>query len=65
MVGGELCSGRHSHGPSLPRLITTKLEASGAGAITDTLVGSYAMYAITSDAGNLNATGNTNPKHLG
>ena len=36
-----------------------QIGASGAGAITDTLVGGYAMYAITSNAGNLNAAGNT------
>ena len=36
-----------------------QIGGSGAGAITDTLVGGYAMYAITSNAGNLIATGNT------
>ena len=36
-----------------------QIGGSGAGAITDTLVGGYAMYAITSSAGNVNATGNT------
>ena len=36
-----------------------QIGGSGAGAITDSLVGGYAMYAIASSAGNVTITGNT------
>ena len=40
-------------------LTNNQIGGSGAGGITDTLVGGYALYAIASSAGNVVATGNT------